>query len=491
MIKKIFFIVICVILTISCTKQENKIIVSSDDTKPVKPVSDSVIDSLEKVSINNLDEFNKDSHFLLYSNDLDDFNFYITSFIEVYRKYSKSSDKKIMSKIKQLNNRLFIKCKIATSTEIEVLNELLAQNDDREILTYCLFITNASTGNIALAYNYGNIIESDFPNSNLKSDYFLQIFDKVSFALNELNELEHLSINNDETLFKKGEIYSRFCRRNNLFRTSISYDLKLAKNVFSSLIAKFPNSNYADNAEFFIINNSMVCEDGSYIPEMADKYSEFIKKYPNSDMIPTAFSLLCRLSFPYKHYEYKHKNSISVIENWRSNFTNFINTCPNDNHIQNIFELLDRINSKLGKKYSLTISSNQSAINLEDSLSLKVILTNEDDKEIKISKPDNYFSKFLISIVKYPSYKKYDSRTEQVNINLITNEDLKSTVITLEDNQQYIENIDLMGYVKTNLNNDFGHFELNSTGLYKIYCFGSLNGTLVDIVSNPIWLVIE
>lgn len=121
-----------------------------------------------------------------------------------------------------------------------------------------------------------------------------------------------------EDLFNLGMLYYDF-----LYEFPVPLEvgiyLEPAFDIFEQLINKFPNSIYADNAEYYILQDRIT---GSFegansvdVPIIVKECEDFIKKYPESELIPEIQYSIGEYLIFYVYNDYPYFNVNPFLEN--------------------------------------------------------------------------------------------------------------------------------------------------------------------------------
>lgn len=134
-------------------------------------------------------------------------------------------------------------------------------------------------GNLDLASLYLQKLRKDFPDY-IEQNQALSVVLRVKACTDSINEL---SIDADKKL------YFRTLELQKLMQTGWfgeSYlDDTIVADSYQLLLDTYPNSEFADNAAFYLLRRQYLSEEGmSYSSEAPEEYRRFIKKYPLSEL---------------------------------------------------------------------------------------------------------------------------------------------------------------------------------------------------------------
>lgn len=155
---------------------------------------------------------------------------------------------------------------------------------------------------------FSNKLFSKYPNFN--GSWFQEVIECSSRIIIKIDSLAKLDRPKDEWLYKEAQL-----KMNLIFCGGFGdnyYDYSIVIDNYEELLLKYPNSEYADNAVFYFIENYFDGDgDWIYSEELVNKIQNFILKYPNSELKVNAQR---QLASQYRFYEGSQSQKIKFKE---------------------------------------------------------------------------------------------------------------------------------------------------------------------------------
>ncbi len=266
-------------------------------------------------------------------------------------------------------------------------NEIPNELKKYALLGLCMHYTRDF--NLDKVHDFSKILNDSFPDfDNYGSKLILACVQKI---INSVNTLKTLNLNEDQYLFElakqKDQLVQCGWFGDNYFNFTI------AENAYKELLRKYPASDYADNAEFYLLNAYTRGASGDienpFAQTLIKKLNKFILKYPNSELIPEVrikiADLYCALQDNVDKNIRNLKMAFTELEkiDFSSSLdSNVINICVEYKNrilktIKQITFELNISSQKVDYKYGEDIEVRASLVN-KTSVKQKIILYNSD-----------------------------------------------------------------------------------------------------------------
>ncbi len=245
----------------------------------------------------------------------------------------------------------------------------------------CMFYTRAFKLDKVMLYS--KYLQDSFPDF----DYFQsrQILSCISKVEKAVTDLKKLNYSGDRYLFELANLKEQLVHCGWFGDTY--FDFRIVEDVYKTLLAKYPGSEYADNAAYYLLNSykrgsssDMMYSDAL---KLIKKIRTFILKYPNSELLPEARIEIANL---YRYsYDGETKNTnrlklayneIEKIDLTKNVDSNLINICLN--YKENLMKLIEQ------SKFELVISCNQKEINFGEDIEIRISLINKTSSQEKV-----------------------------------------------------------------------------------------------------------
>ena len=255
------------------------------------------------------------------------------------------------------------------------------------------------------------------------------------------------------------------------------YNLSTVTEKYQELLSKYPDSEYADDAEFWLIGNRFYGEEqGGYPVSEIPKIKQFINKYPNSNRIP---ELIINIAYSYSigsstNPEEKIKQLDKGIEELKDLKINYQ---LDSLQVVEVKQLLDQLMSEKGEQiFDFTIVPLQRNYKIGEDIEVEIILKNKSSttQKLKLFQNDSY-SSFVI----YPNRNiKFTPRAKTDNI---------KTEFTILRNESLKQKIKINELARHWDGGRLGQFSFEKEGVYYLNCFSRANYlTLKNIKINII-----
>jgi hypothetical protein len=173
------------------------------------------------------------------------------------------------------------------------------------------------------------------------------------------------------------------------------YNLSIVKEKYQELLSKFPNSEYADDAEFWLINYQYYGEETAGFPiSEIPKIKQFITKYPNSNRI---VELIMKIAYSYSIFHSGNvdeqieilSKGINSLKQLKLNYQ--LDSLQTANVNQTLKEYLYQRNEVI---YDFTILPLKNLYKIGEDLEVEVILKNNSSKSqyLELFQNDSFFS---------------------------------------------------------------------------------------------------
>ncbi len=306
---------------------------------------------------------------------------------------------------------------------------------------------------------YGNMLKENYPEFDFyNSKYVLNCCSKIKTSL---DSLKNENLPKDEFLYKESLQIEKLIQCG-WFGESY-YDFTLLYKSYQNLLTKFPESLFADNVKFRLIETqSYGAEDEGYSSEQIKSYYQFIRTYPNSDLIPHA-----RINIATMLNEY-YGNIDKVIEMKEKAIEELdkINTknLP-DTNLVNLIDytrayILYEINERI---FEIKAVTNQTEFKLDEDITFKVILKNKTNKSRLI---ELFAERSPFSTIVGP-----DKTFEFIQDSLYQDTSLK--ILNIAPNDSLIYRINLISDTRHWEGNKIGNYKFNKPGLYYLALISS------------------
>ncbi len=398
----------------------------------------------------------------LYQSEIP-FDKYLASSIALYKdeKYSGYSD---------LNNILQ---NIPKSFEyysykqgVENLNSILENDTIPEMFKYsiikgiCRKYTTSAKLDSALIYF--NLITELYPSN--KDECIDYSFPCITKTHSFLDSLRNENVPTDKFMFFEAKAKENMIHCSCWFGDSY-YNYSIVEERYQELLTTHPNSEYADDAEFWLINyQNYGDEEGGYPLNEIPRIRQFTSKYPNSNLIP---ELLMNIAYSYsieysENIEQRIKNIDKGIKELKGLKINYQLDSIELVNVEKTLKQFEHQENEL--TYNIAIVPLKSDYKMNEEIEIEVTLSNNSSipKTLKLFQNDSY-----VSFGIHPNKKaKF--------IPIAESDSIMKDFIILRD-EPLKQNIKLNKLARHWDGGKLGRFSFEEEGLYYLTCFSRKN----------------
>jgi hypothetical protein len=232
--------------------------------------------------------FNKMYHELFKDIDLEVEAKKRQQIVEIFKK---SSNPFIAEKIKQLTQNLYGNVNFEQQNDIDFVNAEIKKGNLDSLQTSSFYNKISRFYARKLEIKKAKFYSTKYCNFTKQKP--INAFPKFVVFCQKLDSLKNTKPSEDAFMYSYAKILYDYAIRNDDFESSSMYDVSYAETQYQKLIKKYPNSPWADDAEFddLMIQLYHYCEGGcSYNMNDLKRLDNFISKYPTSEHIP---EILC------------------------------------------------------------------------------------------------------------------------------------------------------------------------------------------------------
>ncbi|MBL0190194.1 MAG: hypothetical protein IPQ18_02265 [Saprospiraceae bacterium] len=443
-----------------------------------------------KVSITEENKFKelRDSLEILRSID---FKGYYNSIKILSSRFRRSTNKRILQQLEMIQASLSYGLP-DDFEQIKAMEEYVRDSISENQLkaSYYLHAVMAANycGKLKESLKYDSILRKNYPAN--RSEYHDMQMTEVAKSYKIIQSINSSKEPADVKLWRLGKTYYELFFHVGPTNESSSYNMTFPFIYLKSLLKRYPNSIYADDAEFLMLKHDEESSheggDNSYNLEAIEEYKKILKKYPKSELIPEIYYIVYRLynecesSFEDKPKYYKL--ALYYVDKILTEYPKF---AKENNVLEDKISIKRSISEFL---WQLHISSSKNEYTIDEPIVITFNLKNIDTKPkaIKILK-ENQIPNFSIDIEMYLNDDPYNYTN--IKLERATKSYRKVLVDTLIGaNQTYRETWDIEHRARDSFREAPGKFILNKPGRYKIYAQASENYHDHSIPSNIIWI---
>ncbi|HZV70724.1 MAG TPA: hypothetical protein VFG10_14315 [Saprospiraceae bacterium] len=360
----------------------------------------------------------------------------------------------------------------------------IEEPDIRGAMALNLITTAAQKGMIETAVS----IDTNYvkPITDSHEEYFQDRIRKIFEANRSLESLKSIPMNEDERLWKTANIFYNLFRYIGPETEASSIRMDYPFTYLHTLLTKYPTSPFADNAKYLMITHD---EQGSheggntgYNLEAIEQLKDFLKKYPDTELIPEVYLKFITLYFDYGVNYYEKEKYFLLARTYANKF---YTAFPN-HHLRREVEYYDEaITYELQFfGWELKITSVDSIYKLNSPILINYTLTNQSDKAktISVYKQKDKYSSFYIKLS-----PGYDQETNKKIVEYIIHPeqmvDIKQDSV-IKPGQEYSETKDITRWVDHESYGKQGYYRILSPGKYELWAFFRLESRSVP--SNKI-----
>jgi hypothetical protein len=279
---------------------------------------------------------------------------------------------------------------------VENLNLILEDGTIPEIFKYNILKglcrKHTTSAELDSALIYFKLIEELYP--SYKDECIDFSYPCVKKAYNRLDSIRNEDTSADRLLFLEAKTRQEMIHCCCWFGNS-SYDYSIVEEKYQEILTNHPNSEYADDAEFWMINyRNYDGEEGGYPVDAIPTIREFVNKYPNSNLIP---ELLINIAHSYTS-EYSEDiddriRSVELsIDELKALLSNYQLDSLEFARVEHNLRQFDHQRNKL--IYSLTVVPLQSHYKLNEDIEVEIIISNNSSTSISLElfKNESYVS---------------------------------------------------------------------------------------------------
>jgi hypothetical protein len=166
---------------------------------------------------------------------------------------------------------------------------------EKQVAYYVLITQPVAAGEIELSMAYLSRLEKEYPISPVLEGLRKEDLNKLDSTYREYRRILASQRSKDEELWQLANLFHEGLQLEFNTADEFSYDLRFPLSLLEKIVQQFPKSPLADDAEYRLIewgDHRDCCADLELIPV----YEAFIKKYPDSNLIPEA-----RLDIAYEY----------------------------------------------------------------------------------------------------------------------------------------------------------------------------------------------
>jgi len=352
---------------------------------------------------------------------------------------------------------------------------------EKEIAYYLLSTRTLLLGEPELAYEYYKIFKKRFPGSVFLSwirDSDVKILKEISGRYKEIKNKE---IPDDERLWLLGNIFLDACNVS-WNEAEVGFDPGYAFGVFRKLIKKYPNSEWADDAEYkmLLFREGLVHEGGDLHPSCIKDYEEFIKKYPKSELAPEAKLEIGRHCLSLFEYEDLRNNEISEdeIKDYLSKagaiYKDLVSSYPNTKYAvegKKSLEKIEQLEEYYSEKpvWTIEIATNAKTYLVGENVVIYFKLKNLSKKNKKITVYRN-LPNFGIDIRRIDKENKLNDVVFERDITIKNRDYEKTSLVMAANGGEFFEEQHIQKIAKKDSygNGEYGRFKLDKAGTYRL-----------------------
>ncbi len=390
---------------------------------------------------------------------------YIKKIIEIQEdgKYNKFSDLKTRVSLLPSGIANFNFDNTTLFQAIDVINDNDIPVDFRYYTLAALCKKYTTEGNLVQALKYFDRIKLLTPYE--KDRCIESSFLCVKKSIRALDSLKSIILSKDELLFKEAIVLSHLIQCSCWFGESY-YHYDLVENKYNRLLSTFPNSEFADDAAYWLLDNRyFFAEDGGYDTDSIPEIRKFIKRYPNSNNI---IDLLLNISSSYaEKYSDNIDELIRNIDLGIAELENLKKKYPLDSRQSaNVNDMLGRfLYDKYNHIFDLSIVPNKTNYYFGEDIIIDVTLKNKSSQPRLISLYANHsFFKFDVDPNVHSTFEPFANvDTIKREYLLAYGQPIKQTIV-LNKKARSLED-----------GGKLGRYVINTTGVHYINAFAANN----------------
>lgn len=301
-------------------------------------------------------------------------------------------------------------------------------------------------------------------NPSIKDNCIDNTYLCVTETQNLLDSLNDKNITNDEYLYLAAKAREKMIYCSCWFGESY-YNFSIVKEKYEELLFKYPNSHFADDAEYWLISSRFYDdEEGGFPLTEIPNLKKFVGKYPNSNCIP---DLMINIAYSYsiayaEDIDERIKNfekGILELENLEKNY--LLDSIQLTYLEQTSKQILYKKNKLI---FDLTIKPEKNNYKINEDIVIEVTLKNNSSTAQKITLFENG-SYFSYGIHPDKSVKFIPSVTP----------DIKRKEFIIKQDESIIQKIKLNKLVRHWDDGKLGSFSFDKKGMYDLTCHSREN----------------
>jgi tetratricopeptide (TPR) repeat protein len=258
---------------------------------------------------------------------------------------------------------------------------------------------------------------------------------------------------------------------------------------FTELLRKYPSSPWADNAEYLMFSyeegSSHEGGDTGYNIEANEAYKKFIKRYPDSELIPEIYLRIAGLYFDYGTGQEDRKKYLEAAKVYTDKF---YKEYPGHALTSEADQFLSYLDDELDKlHWSLTIQAGKTTYAKNEPVLITYTLRNgaPRPKTIKMY-ADTSYSNFSQYVTFSPIEAVNEGRYVMIEIypQKLSSE-MKEVII--QSGQTYTETKDMTKWVKAESFGNQGYYIMEQPGEYLVKAFFRYDNLNVQSNDLRIW----
>ena len=309
---------------------------------------------------------------------------------------------------------------------------------------------------------YFHLIKELYPSYK---DYCLDSsYPCVESAKKQIDSIRSENFSADRLLFLEAKVRKKLIHCSCWFGNSW-YDYSIVKDKYQELLNSYPNSEYADDAEFWMINyQNNSYEEGGYSISEISNIKNFVNKYPNSDLIP---ELIINIAHSYSiNYSENIDDRIENIEKGIEELKTLKNNYQLDSielaHVeQNLLHFEHQKNTLI---YTLTVTPLKNDYSMNEDIEVEITISNNSSTPRTIE---------LYANESYVSFKIHPDK--KVKFIPIDDDDATKKQFSIKRGEPIKQKVKLNGLVRHWDGGKIGGFNFEEEGLYYLTCFSREN----------------
>ncbi|MBK6623056.1 MAG: hypothetical protein IPG32_20130 [Saprospirales bacterium] len=181
-------------------------------------------------------------------------------------------------------------------------------------------------GHFSEALYMDSILMSRFPEKAAEVFWHESSIQALRTTVGSIDSLRALYGETDTFLFRKGEALLTLFGLCRFFESGDRYDVSLALGTWQELLDRYPDSKWADNAEFKILElTALFPEDVDMSLQFLDVSKTFLKKYPDSDLKPKIWKEMLQI-YADSHYEIlgRRQLGLALLEDLKREYPGYL-----------------------------------------------------------------------------------------------------------------------------------------------------------------------